>query len=204
MFGAWPELVRVCIALLLSGATVKFMDDVMDMEYDLARGKRTLAARLGRASLPYSLVAFAIAMIAQPLVSSSVFFASYAVGMFSRSTERLPTHVRAYIEIVVAVSLTVFITGWRDALWGISMMCLIDWLDDVMDRRRDNETGQFNVAIRFGTVETLFAILIVFCFALYAKLGWTIAALVTWSVLDMIFQSTTERVRNEDERADIL
>lgn len=204
MFGTWPEIIRLCMALLLSGAAVKLMDDALDIEYDLCGGKRTLAARLGRASLPYSLAVFGIAMAVQPVVSLSVFLASYAVGMFARPTERLPSTVPAYVEMAIAIVILVMIVGWRHTLWGFATMCVIDWLDDVMDRNRDRDAGQFNVAVRFGTVEVLFGILIAFCCALYVNTAWTIAALTSWAILDIVFQSTTQHVLIDDEGMDDL
>lgn len=203
MFGGWPDIVRVCIALLLSGATVKIMDDALDIEYDLCRGKRTLAARLGRASLPYSLVVFGVSMAVQPNVSISILIASYCVGMFTRSAEILPTRVPAYVEVIIGLLVLCLLVGWRNALWAIAMMSLIDWLDDVMDRHRDRETGQGNLVVRFGLVEVLFGILIVFCLALYTQTAWTIAALVAWVVLDIVFHLTTQSVLDTDEGMDL-
>lgn len=203
MFGGLPDIIRVCIALLLSGATVKMMDDALDVEYDLCRGKRTLAARLGRASLPYSLIVFGFSMAVEPHVSISILFASYCVGMFTRSAEILPTRVPAYVEIVIGLLILCLLVGWRDALWAMATMSLIDWLDDVMDRHRDRETGQANLAVRFGLVEVLFGILIAFCLALYAQTAWTIAALLSWVVLDIVFRLTTQSILNSEEGMDL-
>ncbi|WAH35313.1 hypothetical protein [Alicyclobacillus dauci] len=194
MFGDWSDVVHVFIALLFAGATVKLMDDALDADYDLCRGKRTLAARLGRACLPYSLVCFAIAMMANAQVSLAVFLSSYAVGMFTRMDERLPSRLPAYMEIVMAVVLCVMLVGWRDALWGVGMMSFIDWLDDVMDRKKDLESGQVNVVVRFGMGEVLFAILIVFCLAIYAQVSWTLIALIALVVLNIVFDLTTTKL----------
>lgn len=194
MFGDWHEMLYLFVAILLSGATVKLMDDALDVEYDLCRGKRTLAARLGRACLPYSLVCFAIAMMADRQAALAVFLGSYAVGMFTRFEERLPSRVPAYVEIVAAIAIAVILIGWQDALWGVAMMSMIDWLDDVMDRHKDAASGQFNVVNRFGIVEVLFAVLIVFCLAVYAQLVWTIAALIVLVILNIVFDFTTTKI----------
>ncbi|MFB5192114.1 hypothetical protein [Alicyclobacillus fastidiosus] len=199
MFGDWLNLFSTFIAILLAGATVKQMDDALDVEYDLCRGRRTLAARLGRASLPYSLLTFGLAMMANRDVALAVFLSSYAVGMFTRAQEFLPSRVPAYVEIVVAAGLLVTLVGWKHALWGMAAMSMIDWLDDVMDRRKDVESGQVNVAIRFGLVETLVAILIVFCLALYAEVFWTILALIALVILSIVFDVTTTKVLEPEE-----
>ncbi|GMA61432.1 hypothetical protein NZD89_17125 [Alicyclobacillus fastidiosus] len=199
MFGDWLDLLTTFVAILLAGATVKMMDDALDVEYDLCRGRRTLAARLGRASLPYSLLTFGLAMMANRDVALAVFLGSYAVGMFTRAEEFLPSRVPAYVEIVIAACLLVILVGWKDALWGMAAMSMIDWLDDVMDRRKDAISGQANVAIRFGLVETLVAILIVFCLALYAEVFWTMLALVALVILSIVFDVTTTKVLEPEE-----
>ncbi|GEO24925.1 hypothetical protein AAC03nite_07100 [Alicyclobacillus acidoterrestris] len=199
MFGDWPNLVLAFGAMLLAGAAVKLMDDALDIDYDICRGRRTLAARLGRACLPYSLVVFGIAMMMNRDAAFAVFLSSYAVGMFTRIHESLPSRVPAYVEIVIAVLLLVVLVGWRHALWGLAVMSMIDWLDDVMDRRKDLETGQANVAIRFGLVETLVAILIAFCLALYAEVFWTILALIALVILSIVFDTTTTKILETEE-----
>ncbi|MFD1674572.1 hypothetical protein [Alicyclobacillus fodiniaquatilis] len=199
MSGAWPDILRAFVALLFAGAAVKLMDDALDVEYDLCRGKRTLAVRLERACLPYSLAIFGIAMITEAHVALAVFLGSYAVGMFTRLDERLPSRVPAFVEIIVAIALCIVLVGWREALWGVAMMSVIDWLDDMVDRQKDLISGQFNVAIRFGFVEVLFAILIALCLAVYTEVVWTALGFIALVVLSIIFDVTTKKIIGPDD-----
>lgn len=199
MYGGWLNVVEMLLSLFFAGAAIKLMDDALDVEYDLCRGKRTLAARLGRATLPYSLVLFGIGMTLDSKVALAAFLGSYAVGMFSRPGETLPTHIPAWLEVVATLGICVVLTGWRDALWGVSMMSLIDWLDDVMDRHKDARSGQFNLVIRFGMTEVLFGMLIVFCLALYAQVAWTIAAFVVLVFLNIASELTTVKMFPQEE-----
>lgn len=203
MFGDWHDVLDVSLSLLFAGASIKLMDDALDVEFDLCQGKRTLAARFGRSVLPYSLALFAIAVAIQSHIALAAFFGSYAVGMFARPGERLPTRLPAWVEIVLAIAICVALVGWRDALWGISIMAVVDWLDDVMDRYRDAETGQFNVVVRFGLIEVLFALLGLFCVALYANMEGTIFALIALAILNIVSELTTVRLYvGEEEVSD--
>ncbi|WP_067616899.1 hypothetical protein [Alicyclobacillus acidiphilus] len=201
MFGGWLETLHVALALLFSGAAVKLMDDALDAEFDLCQGKRTLAARLGRAALPYSLAMLAIGVALNPGMAFAAFFGSYAVGMFARPGEQLPTRLPAWVEIVAAIAISVLLVGWRDTLWGVAMMAVVDWLDDVMDRYRDAQTGQFNVVVRFGLIEVLFALLGMFCVALYADIEATIFAFIVLVILNIVSELTTVRILVHDEEA---
>ena len=56
MFGSLPEWIQVLCALLCMGAAVKMLDDALDMQVDLARGKATIAGRLGRSVTAYVVI----------------------------------------------------------------------------------------------------------------------------------------------------
>lgn len=118
MFGGWPEWLVQIGCLVLIGAAVKLMDDFLDCEYDLSRGRRTLAAQFGRACLPYALVLALCAAALDLRLTIAVFLGSYVMGMFSTWREDMPTHIPAYVEMLLGAALSWWIVGWRTALWG--------------------------------------------------------------------------------------
>lgn len=191
MYGDWFDVLRLFIALIASGATVKLMDDALDAEFDLCIGERTLATKLGRSTLPYCLALAFVGAAANIHVSVAVFFASYAVGMFHHANERLQTHLPAYVESIIALLLSMLINGWKPAIWALCMMCVIDWLDDVVDAVRDKEIGQSNLAVRFGVVEVLFGILITLFGAMWLNAWWTAYAFIALALLTIFFEITT-------------
>ncbi|GMA55539.1 hypothetical protein GCM10025858_00420 [Alicyclobacillus sacchari] len=205
MFGDWLDLLRAGAALLFLSAAVKWMDDALDVEYDICQGKRTLAARFGRATLPYCMVLFGVGMACDLQAAMACFLGSYAAGMFARPTERLQTRVPAWVEICCAIALATALLGWRSALWGVAMMCAVDWLDDVMDRYKDAESGQFNTVVRFGLVEMLLALLGALCIALYANVAWTILAFIVLALLTIVSDMTTARIltTEREEASDV-
>lgn len=200
MSGGWLDLIRLFGALLFAGLAVKWMDDVLDVDYDLCQGQRTLAARFGRAALPYAMVmmACAVAISEQPAIAA--FFGAYAVGMFARPFERLPSRLPAWAESLGALGLCALIVGWRGALWAVSFMLAVDWLDDLADRFRDAETGQWNVVIRFGLVEVLLAILGAIAVALFAEVMWSLVGLIALAGVTVVSESTTSKLVMEDRR----
>lgn len=198
MFGGWVELGRTFLAVCAVGATIKLVDDVLDADVDICLGQRTLAAKLRRSALPYCLVLVLLAAAANLQLTIAAYLGSYAVGMFAHLRERLPTHLPAYVETIAAVALMTVLTDWRTALWAIAIMCVIDWLDDVVDAVRDRECGQVNLAVRFGIVEVLVGVLIVFCAAVYANAVWTALVFIAMPILTIFFELTTTNLLTDD------
>ncbi len=189
----------VLVALLLMGATIKLMDDYLDAEYDICRGKRTLAIKLSRASLPYALCLGLIAGFLKTDLAISIFFGSYAVGMLSTWKEKLPTKVPAYVEIVAAIALSVALVGWQTALWGVALMAVFDWIDDIVDLTSDQRTGQRNLARRIGVVETTLLTLAAMCVAVLCNTWWTALGFIAFTLLTVLAEATTSNIWNDME-----
>ncbi|WP_062305342.1 hypothetical protein [Alicyclobacillus sendaiensis] len=198
MYGSWLDLVRLFGALLLAGLAVKWMDDVLDVDYDLCQGQRTLAARFGRAALPYAMVVMACAVALAQSPAIAAFLGAYAVGMFARPFERLPSQLPAWAESLVALCLCSIIVGWRGALWAASFMLAVDWLDDLVDRFRDAATGQWNAVIRFGLVEALLVILGALAVAIFSEVIWSLVGLVALAAVTVVSEMTTSKLVPED------
>jgi len=199
MYGSWLDLVRLFGAFLLAGLAVKWMDDVLDVDYDLCQGQRTLAARFGRAALPYAMVVMACAVALAEAPAIAAFFGAYAVGMFARPFERLPSQLPAWAESLIALCLCALIVGWRGALWGASFMLAVDWLDDLVDRFRDAETGQWNAVIRFGLVEVLLTILGAMAVAIFSEVMWSLMGFIALAAVTVVSESTTSKLVPEDK-----
>ncbi|MDI9259174.1 hypothetical protein [Alicyclobacillus sendaiensis] len=198
MYGSWLDLLRLFGALLLAGLAVKWMDDVLDVDYDLCQGQRTLAARFGRAALPYAMVVMACAVALAQSPAIAAFLGAYAVGMFARPFERLPSQLPAWAESLVALGLCSIIVGWRGALWAASFMLAVDWLDDLVDRFRDAATGQWNAVIRFGLVEALLVILGALAVAIFSEVIWSLVGLVALAAVTVVSETTTSKLVPED------
>lgn len=194
MYGGFLDWGTSLLSLVLMGGAVKLMDDFLDSEYDICRGERTMAVKLGRASLPYALVLALSSAYLNLTLAISVFLASYALGMFTNWQEKLPTRVPAYVEIAVAVFLLWMMVGWRTAIWALAFMALIDWLDDVIDMTKDERAGQKNIALQIGVVETTLLILIAMCTAVLADAPVTALGFIAFAVLTALCEVTTTRM----------
>lgn len=202
MFGAWHEWLVWLGCALLMGAAIKLMDDALDTDFDLGRGRRTLAHQLGRATLPYALVLAVTAVAFDRSLALAVFFGSYAVGMFTTWHDSLPTRLPAYVEIAAAVALSTALVGWKLALWGVAAMAVVDWLDDVMDLTGDTRSGQTNLAARIGLAETLMLTLVALCVSVLTNAALTAVVLVAVTVLTIAAELTTKHLwkASEDDR----
>ncbi|QQE80975.1 hypothetical protein [Alicyclobacillus sp. SO9] len=198
MSGVWLEWIRPCVALFLMGLTVKLIDDGLDRDYDKARGHISIAVKLGRGLSAYTALTALVAAWMNLSIALAVFFGSYAAGMFKDWREPLPTRVPAWVEIVIVAILAVVMLNWQLAVWGIAMMSTIDWLDDVMDAARDEKTGQFNLANKFGLIEALILILIALSVAVFTNVKLTALTLITLPFVDWVAQalSSVERGGN--------
>ncbi|RIV29312.1 hypothetical protein D2Q93_00150 [Alicyclobacillaceae bacterium I2511] len=205
MFGNLHEWAVELLALVLMGSAIKLMDDQLDAEYDICRGERTLAVKLGRALLPYTLVLTVLALYLQPVLTTAVFFGSYAVGMFTRWQEKLPTRVPAYVEIFMVIGLSMLLTGWQTAVWGLTFMALVDWVDDLTDATLDKVSGQDNLVLRIGWIETSLLVLLVLCVAVLLNFFATATGLIALAMLTILSELTTAKIwQGEDNNKNIL
>jgi len=154
--GLW-EILQNAAAILLAGGVVKLMDDFLDLRYDIFEGEPSLAVRLGEGTLPYSLLLFALAVLAEAEVACALFLGAYAVGMAGDLERQLPSGLYGYQEAAVALIVGFLFLPWHSALWGASVMLAVQAVDDLFDLAPDRTSGNPNLARRYGIVETQLA-----------------------------------------------
>ncbi len=204
MFGSLLEWAIELLAMVLMGGVIKLMDDALDAEYDICRGEHTLAVKLGRALLPYTLVLAVLALFLQPMLTTALFFGSYAVGMFNHWREKLPTHVPAYVEIFLVAGLSLLLTGWQNTVWGFAFMALVDWGDDMTDAARDKVSGQDNLVLHIGWIETSLLLLLVLCVAVLMNPFATATGFIALAALTVLAELTTSKLwQVSDEKNNI-
>lgn len=162
MFGDWYSWLIELIGIVLAGIAIKCMDDLLDIEYDQCVGRQTLAAKLGKATLPYALLLLGIGVYLAKDYALVLFLASYAIGMGHDLHEKMPTKLPGWAEGLVAGVIGMILAGPLTMIWGLMMIGGIQFLDDLMDIYKDTQSGQRNAAVRFGVVEI--TLLTVICF----------------------------------------
>ncbi|GAB6875681.1 hypothetical protein [Thermaerobacter litoralis] len=200
LLGGWlppagPPAWTRAAAVLLTGAAVKLMDDVLDREEDAWAGRPNLAARLGPGATAYALAALALAAALSLRDAVLLFWASYAWGMAHDGRLRLPSGLQAWQETTLTVALAVTAAGLGDTLAALALVGSVQLLDDWVDLRRERASAQHrptaapeeraagparNWAARLGPEEALLAGLGLALVAaawdpLRAVAGWAVA-----------------------------
>lgn len=197
MFGDWynggilyHQLIQIhplwqdMLCILLTGMSIKLMDDWLDYEYDECIGKFTLARKLGKATLPYTLLILVIASVLHAQLALGLFLGSYAAGMAFQFRDRMPTGLPGYVEAGIAVVIGGFLIGIPLIGFSVLMMICVQFLDDILDLQKDRNSGQRNLAAKFGMVEAtlLFLTLFVACIllnAVYTSIVMIVLPLIT-------------------------
>ncbi|MDB5083668.1 MAG: hypothetical protein JWN30_554 [Bacilli bacterium] len=141
------------LCILLIGITIKLMDDWLDQEFDECVGKKTVARKLGKSALPYSLLLAVLSAVVNPPLAISLFLASYSVGMAFQFTDRMPTGLPGYGEAAISFVVGCCLIGVPLMGWGIVMMLTVQLLDDILDSKLDKQSGQQNFVVKVGIVE---------------------------------------------------
>lgn len=202
MFGALPEWLVDLVVMILMGISIKWLDDHLDSEFDICRGERTLAVRMGRACFAYGTLLAVVAVALNHSLAAALFLSSYAVGMMSNWTERLPTRLPAYVETILAVGLAVLLCGWRIELWALCFVALVDWLDDITDYHKDGSASHRNLARRIGLPETTILTLMALLGSIWLNPEWTLIGFVAFSVVTVISELTVGHLWVADEEED--
>ncbi len=140
------------LAVTLAGASIKLLDDCLDLEDDVALGYPSLAQALGGggAAAAYALVCATLACALDVRLAGSLVLAAYAVGMFKDPLRMLPLGLPAWMESAAAVVASWVLFGWRLALVSLLLMTCVQLADDVRDWARDRALGSVNAVRRLG------------------------------------------------------
>jgi len=146
-------IVRTIAAILCVGLAITFLDDFMDLRRDTEFGVPSVAVRLGEATLPYTMVLFALAVAFNMKVAVSLFAASYALGMVFDLNRMLPSGLLGWHESAIVLGIAAFASGPTFILWALAIMSFVQCIDDMIDYNHDAMSGNANVVRRFGIGE---------------------------------------------------
>lgn len=194
MSGAWHEWGTTLAALVLVAMSIKLLDDYVDADYDICHGERTLAARIGKLSITYSMLFLVLAAAADVRVTVAILLASQAVGMLSgwrREERRLST--RAF-EMSICILLSIVVCGLNLTLWALAMLAAANWLDDLVDVSTDKASGQRNVVLRLGWQGSLLLTLAAFALAVFLNAFDTVLALISMAATMVASELTTRHL----------
>jgi hypothetical protein len=188
--------IKGLLSIFLTGLSIKLMDDYLDQELDKLSNKRTMAIKLERASLPYTLLLFSLAVALNYSWSLSLFWASYILGMGYDLQNSLPTGLKSYQESVILLILSLYILEPEQMFSSLLIIFVIQLIDDLIDYKVDKQIYRNNFIYIFGKWQVIFLIIIMISLSLYLDYKKSILVLLLTPLVTSLLE---ERVGNNNE-----
>ncbi|MFO7820254.1 MAG: hypothetical protein R6V17_08480 [Halanaerobacter sp.] len=150
------KIVKTSLAVFLTGLVVKLMDDYLDQEIDRLNERYSLAVKLKRKILPYSLLLFSFALLCDYKLSISLLWASYIVGM--GVDVKSSWGLKVYQELSLLLVMGFFLLDRRQFLFALLIILFIQTVDDYIDYYREKYISKDNFINYLGRLGTLFII----------------------------------------------
>lgn len=165
------------------------MDDYLDQEVDKLTGKKTLAVRLERAIVPYTLVLFSLAVSLNSSWALSLFWASYILGMGYDLKNYLPSKLKAYQESLLLLIIGIAFLSVKEIISSLFIIFNIQLIDDLIDRKDDSQIYRNNFTYLLGRRQTIILIIIILSLNIYLEfkktfLVFSITPLITYLLED--------------------
>lgn len=155
------------LAVLLTGCVIKLMDDYLDQEFDIFRGKHSLARQLGLGTAAYALLIFAISVSLNRQISVALFLAAYITGMVYHMRTKYLSGLSGWQETCIVFVLSWLLVGLNITCAAVCILLVVQIIDDWLDETNDALTGQKNALQILGTAESGICALIFLLLALY-------------------------------------
>lgn len=168
MYGEIFNVIVKWMVILVIGTVIKLMDDYLDQDLDKIEGKYTLAMFLEKATLPYTLLCTVMCMALEPMLTGSLFLASYLVGMGHDLQRQLPLGWTAWQESLLFGLFGLVGFGIAEMISSLLIVLFIQLADDFVDYHSDSITSRRNFVLQLGLWESfiLGVIVLVAAFAL--------------------------------------
>ena len=163
------------LAVLFTGLVIKLMDDYLDQEIDRLNNRNSLAVKLKRGIVPYSLLLFSFAVLCNYKLSIALFWASYIVGMGMDRT-KVKIKLKAYQELIVLLIIGFWLLETTQFLFSLLIILFIQAVDDYRDYYREKYINKDNLINYLGLGGTLFIIIFALVFSL--NLNWQLTVLI--------------------------
>ncbi|WP_148217685.1 hypothetical protein [Acetohalobium arabaticum] len=171
------------------------MDDYLDQILDRLQNKKTLALKWGRATLPYTLLSFSLAVVFNYSWAVSLFWASYILGMGYDLTDELPTGLKAYQESLLLLLIGIYILPIENFLSSLSVMVGIQLIDDLIDLKYDKEVYRNNSVYLLGKRQVILLLIAVLAIGVYFDPKKTLTVLVVTPLIVLLLEDETGRGR---------
>ncbi|SJZ60186.1 UbiA prenyltransferase family protein [Selenihalanaerobacter shriftii] len=181
-------LTKDLISILLTGFTIKLMDDYLDQEIDKLIGKKTLAGRLNKAVIPYALLLFSFAVALNSSWAISLFWASYILGMGYDLKNSLPTKLESYQESLFLLIISLLFVQFNQMVSSLLVIFNIQLIDDLIDYNNDMQAQRNNFIHILGRRQVILLIIIISSTSAYLALKKTLLVLLVAPVITFLLE----------------
>ncbi len=169
------QLLNDITVIFLTGLVIKLMDDYLDQEIDRLNNRSSLAIKLQRGIVPYSLILISFAVLINYRLTISLFWSSYIVGM-GIDNDNLPTGLKSYQEVLIMLVLGFVVLDYKLFLFALMIILFVQLVDDYIDFHLEEYLNQTNYLNYLGEVGTILLAVISLLIALW--INWQRSILV--------------------------
>ncbi|MCT4604971.1 MAG: hypothetical protein N4A64_02535 [Marinisporobacter sp.] len=181
------------IASLLSGFTIKLIDDYVDDELnDLDQ------MNIYKTILLYSILFIIVAAGIHVEYTVTIISSCYMVGMFHDMYMKLPTKLRGYQESILLFLINVYLFSFYAIITSLIAISIIQLIDDLCDRKWDKKYGYKNFANQFGKVEIIiisFILIILLAMLEYRKL---LIIMMAYTLIHFMYKKALHKVKRRE------
>jgi 4-hydroxybenzoate polyprenyltransferase len=149
------EPLQIFLSVICCAGAIKLLDDYLDQEIDNITGKINWGNKLGSGTPVYAMLLLVVSLAFNCQVGGSLFLASYTVGMFNDLKSHFPSGLKGWQESVLVCGSGILLFGIIQMLFSLFFIFAVQLIDDCLDISADNQTGQRNLAVKFGFPESI-------------------------------------------------
>lgn len=174
---------RLFSAIFITGVVIKIMDDYIDGGDNRCC---KLIQDMGNGVLPYTIILCCFAIVLDKDTSITLIVSAYVVGMFNDLKRPLSLGLNGYQEILATSLVCIMFLGTSEFVSSFIIIVLIQLIDDLIDYKRDSFYGSHNFVSKFGKIEVILLIIILFLLLVKVVAFKMLLSLVAFGLIQVI------------------
>lgn len=175
--------IKYIISIIITALVIKILDDYIDLDQT---GFSSIVSNMKEGILPYTLIFFSLACLMNREITVSLFVSAYIIGMLKDFRRSLSFKLKGYHESFIIIIVFGCLIGFFEMLSSIIVILAIQFLDDIIDIRKDRYFNNKNIAIRIGIVEGLLGSLILVLISFRLDYFKTLVCIVVFSIFEIL------------------
>ena len=149
------RLVLDSFAIILTGISIKLLDDFVDYSIDHSLGMSSLVDILGLGSPIYALLFAVFACSINLQLSAPLILSAYSIGMLKDPSQMLFLGLTAWMESVIVIFVCWIFFGLSATLVSILLMITVEFVDDIIDYSYEMKGTTTNLVNVIGKTQLL-------------------------------------------------